>query len=119
MILKRLHLFLIFTRQRRGHFSLYSLILRAAGLLSGLKATSRWAMLDRLLRWGAIPLSQRIVENNKVITVADVSAGIDMVLVLVEKKPVNARWVKYCSWELNMVLNHLLIPDLNTIKARV
>lgn len=62
-----------------------SLILGAAGILSRLKATSHWAVLDRLSRWGATPVSQRIVEDGKVITAAGVSAGIDMALVLVEK----------------------------------
>lgn len=62
-----------------------SLILGAAGILSGLKATSHWAVLDRLSQWKAIPISQRTVEDGKVITAAGVSAGIDMALVLTEK----------------------------------
>lgn len=62
-----------------------SLILGAAGILSGLKATSHWAVIDRLSRWGATPTHQRIVEDNKVITAAGVSAGIDMALALAEK----------------------------------
>lgn len=62
-----------------------SLILAAAGILSGLKATSHWAVLDRLSKWGAIPVSQRVVEDGKVITAAGVSAGIDMAFVLAEK----------------------------------
>ncbi len=62
-----------------------SLILGAAGILSGLKATSHWAVLDRLTQWGATPVSQRIVEDGKVITAAGVSAGIDMALALTEK----------------------------------
>ncbi len=62
-----------------------SLILGAAGLLSGLKATSHWAVLDRLSRWGAEPVSHRIAEDGKIITAAGVSAGIDMALILAEK----------------------------------
>lgn len=62
-----------------------SLILGAAGILAGLKATSHWAVLDRLSHWGADPVSQRVVEDGKVITAAGVSAGIDMALVLAEK----------------------------------
>lgn len=62
-----------------------SLILGAAGILSGMKATSHWAVLDRLSQWDAIPVSQRVVEDGKIITAAGVSAGIDMALALVEK----------------------------------
>lgn len=62
-----------------------SLILGAAGLLSGLRATSHWAALDRLSFWGANPVSERIVESGKVITAAGVSAGIDMALTLAAK----------------------------------
>jgi putative intracellular protease/amidase len=45
-----------------------SLILGSAGILSGVKATTHWAALDRLKRWGAIPVEQRIVESGKIIT---------------------------------------------------
>lgn len=62
-----------------------SLILGAAGLLSGLDATSHWAVLDRLSRFGARPVSKRIVIDGKVMTSAGVSAGIDMALTLAEK----------------------------------
>ena len=62
-----------------------SLILGAAGILEGLPATSHWAVLDRLATWGAIPTEARIVEADKVITSAGVSAGIDMALLLAAK----------------------------------
>ncbi len=62
-----------------------SLILGAAGLLNGLKATSHWAALDRLSAWGAEPVQARIVESGKIITAAGVSAGIDMALMLAAK----------------------------------
>lgn len=62
-----------------------SLILGAAGLLSGKKATSHWAALERLSKWGAIPVEARIVEDGKLITAAGVSAGIDMALLLTSK----------------------------------
>jgi len=62
-----------------------SLILGAAGLLTGLRATSHWAVLDRLHTWGAEPVKQRIVEDGKIITAAGVSAGIDMALMLAAK----------------------------------
>jgi transcriptional regulator GlxA family with amidase domain len=62
-----------------------SLILGAAGILSGVKATTHWAALDRLKKWGAIPVAQRIVESGKIMTAAGVSAGIDMALTLAAK----------------------------------
>jgi transcriptional regulator GlxA family with amidase domain len=62
-----------------------SLILGAAGILSGVKATTHWAALDRLNQWGAYPVQERIVESGKIITAAGVSAGIDMALALAAK----------------------------------
>jgi transcriptional regulator GlxA family with amidase domain len=62
-----------------------SLILGAAGILSGIKATTHWAALDRLHKWGAEPISERIVQSGKIITAAGVSAGIDMALTLAAK----------------------------------
>ena len=57
-----------------------SLVLGAAGLLRGLRATTHWAMLDRLSKFGARPVSERVVVDGKIITAAGVSAGIDMAL---------------------------------------
>ncbi|MBU6383433.1 MAG: DJ-1/PfpI family protein [Verrucomicrobia bacterium] len=62
-----------------------SLILGAAGLLSGLRATTHWAVMDRLSAWDVEPVSERIVESGKIITAAGVSAGIDMALILAAK----------------------------------
>jgi len=59
-----------------------SLLLAAAGVLDGLQATSHWMVLDALADYGAQPLSQRVVQQGKVITAAGVSAGIDMALTL-------------------------------------
>ena len=59
-----------------------SIILGAAGVLRGKKATSHWAALDRLHKWEAIPIQERIVKDGKVMTAAGVSAGIDMALTL-------------------------------------
>ena len=55
-------------------------MLGAAGLLAGKRATTHWAYLDRLRELGADPVSERVVEDGKVITAAGVSAGIDMAL---------------------------------------
>ena len=62
-----------------------SLILAAAGLLRGLRATTHWAVLDELREFGATPVSERVVEQGKIITAAGVSAGIDMGLRLVAR----------------------------------
>jgi transcriptional regulator GlxA family with amidase domain len=62
-----------------------SLILGAAGLLKDLRATTHWARMDVLRELGAVPVSERIVEQGKIITAAGVSAGIDMALRLVQK----------------------------------
>jgi transcriptional regulator GlxA family with amidase domain len=59
-----------------------SLILAAAGLLEGKRATSHWLALAELGRLGATPVSQRIVFDGKIVTAAGVSAGIDMALAL-------------------------------------
>ncbi len=60
-----------------------SLILGAAGLLQGKRATSNWLLLEQLRRYGADPVGGRFVEDGKVITAAGVTAGIDMALHLV------------------------------------
>jgi transcriptional regulator GlxA family with amidase domain len=60
-----------------------SLVLAAAGLLDGLRATTHWLMMDKLAEYGATPVSERVVRQGKVITAAGVSAGIDMALHLV------------------------------------
>ncbi|CAM2983897.1 4-methyl-5(B-hydroxyethyl)-thiazole monophosphate biosynthesis enzyme [Legionella steigerwaltii] len=62
-----------------------SLILGAAGVLSGVKATTHWAVMNRLQHWGAIPTPKRFVEDGKIITSAGVSAGIDMAFYLAAK----------------------------------
>jgi transcriptional regulator GlxA family with amidase domain len=60
-----------------------SLVLGAAGLLDGKRATSHWLFLERLREFGADPVGGRFVEDGKTITAAGVSAGIDMALHLV------------------------------------
>jgi putative intracellular protease/amidase len=59
-----------------------SLLLGAAGILEGLRATSHWAYRERLREFGAEPVAERVVQDGKVITAAGVSAGIDMGLTL-------------------------------------
>jgi putative intracellular protease/amidase len=59
-----------------------SLILAAAGLLEGRRATSHWLALEELRRLGAEPVAERVVFDGKLVTAAGVSAGIDMALTL-------------------------------------
>ena len=54
-----------------------SLILGAAGLLRGKRATSHWCVVPMLGQLGAIPATERIVRDGNVITAAGVSAGLD------------------------------------------
>jgi len=62
-----------------------SLLLGAAGVLNGLRATSHWVSLERLREFGAEPTLERVVEQGKVVTSAGVSSGIDMALVLISR----------------------------------
>jgi len=63
-----------------------SLVLAAAGVLDGLEATTHWMVMDLLGELGAQPVSDRVVEQGKVITAAGVSAGIDMALTLAARE---------------------------------
>jgi transcriptional regulator GlxA family with amidase domain len=60
-----------------------SLVLGAAGLLEGKRATSNWLYLERMREFGAEPVGGRFVADGKVITAAGVTAGLDMALSLV------------------------------------
>ncbi|MFE3517930.1 DJ-1/PfpI family protein [Streptomyces sp. NPDC059166] len=59
-----------------------SLLLAAAGLLTGRRATSHWLALDSLRTYGAEPTDERVVVDGKYVTAAGVSSGIDMGLTL-------------------------------------
>ncbi|POX38084.1 glutamine amidotransferase [Streptomyces sp. Ru73] len=59
-----------------------SLLLAAAGLLAGRRATSHWLALDQLKEYGAEPTGERVVIDGKYVTAAGVSSGIDMGLTL-------------------------------------
>ena len=59
-----------------------SLILGAAGLLQGYRATTHWASHQMLARFGAIPVQERIVFDRNRVTGGGVTAGIDFALAL-------------------------------------
>jgi cyclohexyl-isocyanide hydratase len=57
-----------------------SLVLGAAGLLRGYRATSHWLSLDQLAVLGATPVAERIVMDRNRITGGGVTSGIDFAL---------------------------------------
>src|ERR1700691_3418909 len=59
-----------------------SLVLGAAGLLKGKRATCHWAALEHLEALGAIPVSERVVVDGNIVTGAGVAAGLDFGLAL-------------------------------------
>ncbi len=59
-----------------------SLVLGAAGLLKGKRATCHWAALEHLKILGALPVSERVVIDGKIVTGAGVASGLDFALVL-------------------------------------
>lgn len=63
-----------------------SLLLGAAGLLKGRRATTNWLELETLRGQGAEPVEGRFVEDGKLLTAAGVTAGIDMAIHLVAKE---------------------------------
>jgi putative intracellular protease/amidase len=62
-----------------------SLILGAAGLLAGYRATSHWLTVDLLARFGAIPTQGRVVRDRNRVTGGGVTAGIDFGLTLLSE----------------------------------
>jgi putative intracellular protease/amidase len=63
-----------------------SIVLGAAGLLTGLTATTHWGAYSALEATGATPVATRVVEHldRRIITAAGVSSGIDMAMRLME-----------------------------------
>ncbi|HYE92492.1 MAG TPA: DJ-1/PfpI family protein [Terriglobales bacterium] len=62
-----------------------SILLAAAGLLKGQRATTHWAAMPALESFGAVPVSERVIFSDRIVTAAGVSAGIDMALQLAER----------------------------------
>jgi transcriptional regulator GlxA family with amidase domain len=59
-----------------------SLILAAAGVLAGRRATCHWGALEQLSGFDVTPVNERVVIDGHYATGAGVSAGIDMALTL-------------------------------------
>ncbi len=59
-----------------------SLVLGAAGLLKGKRATCHWNALEHLTLLGAIPVSEKVVIDGNIVTGAGVTSGIDFALTL-------------------------------------
>lgn len=60
-----------------------ALVLGAAGLLQGKRATTHWAYHELLSLQGAIPVQERVVRDGNLLTGGGVTAGIDFALTLV------------------------------------
>jgi cyclohexyl-isocyanide hydratase len=59
-----------------------SLVLAAAGLLTGYRATCHWLSLNQLAYFGAEPVAERVVVDRDRVTGAGVTSGIDFALTL-------------------------------------
>ena len=77
---------LAFLRERAIHAAYLtsvctgSLVLGAAGLLRGYRATTHWLSMSLLAPLGAIPVAERVVVDRNRITGGGVTAGIDFAL---------------------------------------
>lgn len=84
-----------------------ALVLGAAGLLAGRRATTHWMALDALGQFGAQPVSERVVRDGKLMTAAGVSSGIDMALSLVVEQ-----WDKATAQEIQLIIEYDPEPPL-------
>jgi cyclohexyl-isocyanide hydratase len=60
-----------------------ALVLGAAGLLNGKRATTHWASHGLLEKFGAIPVHARVVRDGNLMSGGGVTAGIDFALTLI------------------------------------
>lgn len=73
-----------------------ALVLGAAGLLQGKRATTHWAYHELLAPLGAIPVHERVVRDGNLLTGGGITAGIDFALVLAAELygDAAAQWVQ-------------------------
>ena len=95
-----------------------SLILGAAGLLNGYRATSHWAWRDYLKLFGAEPVAERVVFDRNRVTGGGVTAGIDFALALMATIQGERLMPGRCSWGSNTIRIRHSIPERRTRRAR-
>jgi transcriptional regulator GlxA family with amidase domain len=64
-----------------------TLVLAAAGLLDGLPAATHWGAYERLTSLGAVATRERVIPlwDERIVTSAGVSSGIDMALTIISR----------------------------------
>lgn len=74
-----------------------SLILGAAGILSGVKATTHWAVMNRLQTWVAVPTQKRFVEMTVKLSPQQECLQVLIWLCTLQQNLLVNRWHKVCS----------------------
>ena len=95
-----------------------SLVLGAAGLLRGYRATTHWTAMDYLAAFGAIPTKTRVCVDRNRVTGGGVTAGIDFALTLVSHAASTARPRKRSSSGSNTIPRRRSIPARPTPRRR-
>jgi cyclohexyl-isocyanide hydratase len=85
-----------------------ALVLGAAGLLRGYRATGHWYIRDLLSLLGATPVNQRVVQDRNRVTGGGVTAGIDFGLTLASllRNREDAEWIQ-------LVIEYAPAPPFN------
>ncbi len=90
-----------------------SLILAAAGLLMGYRATCYWSSVDQLSLLGAEPTDERVVRDRDWVTGAGVTSGIDFALTVVADLAGDA-----VAQEIQLQMEYDLAPPYQTGSPR-
>jgi cyclohexyl-isocyanide hydratase len=90
-----------------------SLLLGAAGLLQGYRATTHWTSMDNLEPLGAIAVAERVVCDRNRITGAGVTAGIDFALTVIAQL-----WGEAVARAVQLGLEYDPQPPFNTGSPR-
>lgn len=91
-----------------------ALVLGAAGLLTGKRATTHWMSHDLLSQFGAIPVTERVVVDGAVITGGGVTAGIDFALRIVAEVAGEA-----VAREVQLAIEYDPLPPFDSGSPRV